>query len=137
MVSCSCFRHTLPPLRAVLRRPIFAFNPEYKSAACRAILDLFLIDCAVFEIAAAIVDNELDIAAVHIQAVTTRPGFVDQGADFELIFFRHNRSPPQRIVACRTGEITVKNGGSGAVFSVKATAPGMIRPSQMPYQIKQ
>jgi hypothetical protein len=32
--------------------------------------------------AAAIVDNEFDIAAVHIQAVTTRPGLVDKGADF-------------------------------------------------------
>jgi hypothetical protein len=49
-------------------------------------LDLLLVYRAFFKITAAIADNQFDISTVHIQTVTTRPGFCDKRTDFDPDF---------------------------------------------------
>jgi hypothetical protein len=58
-------------------------------------LALLPINGAGFEIAAAIADHEFDIAAVHIQAKTIRPGFADKGTYFYPDFVHRNQQSPQ------------------------------------------
>jgi hypothetical protein len=78
--ACASVIHFLPEGRFFAA---FLLSHSLLLLSCESILvDLFLKNGTGFEMAAAIVDNEFDIAAVHIQAVTTWPGLVDQGADF-------------------------------------------------------